>query len=629
MKIRIPGAVAIVIALALCSVSCSSHSEGSSFASRLDDIDAFISQNSNDSALKALKKLEKKAFSSYERLGIYKRYITLGETKTAEKILVKGLKKLPGNYELSAVYGNFLLRHNRLEEAFSVSCCLEDSPYSSIYSECVLRKALESIGKKGEVLEDAFSAQKKKQKKKKNSSENTVEMNDRRIRDIFCNEKFVSVYKGAFKGSKENKWVFNAASVLMKNGNYREAAELYPQKITNYRDSLFWGCIFFDAGLYAQSLSALEASSRLASLDGTGDYSTEIYAEILGLESDCCYVEGEDKRSEELRNQLIAMSEGKYITPLTCINGAMYSKRQNDTEEEYRRIGNLTEQFPDYIPGLAAYGQLAVEQLNQPAEDKISAQLRTAGLKTLEMEERDRIPRIFVENVYSKIDSVEDSGKNPDLQVLKATIETEKLHSARMDRPVSDIWGLLEKNESPDGYPQQIVHYCTSALVEEKMYKEAAGLFDGYMKRKYDFEITGHPEDIELWECEYAAWFACEKGDFKTGIELYRFITERYGTRLPALNSSASNSSVINAFVNLAVVYESIDLGKEALDMLTKAGARAADGKKKAEILFRMAELSWKMGDSRSASRSLKYALTLDSSSNKSRLLLKKIRAEK
>ena len=231
----------VIFALLLCFVSCSSHSEGSSFTSRLDAIDVFISQNSPESAIKALKKLEKKAYSSYERLGIYKRYILLGEKKVAEKVLVKGLKKLSGNPELSAVYGNFLLREGRLEEAFSVSQCLENSDYSSIYAECVLRKALVSLDSKGEVLEEAFSPIKKKSKRKMKASEFLPAKTPEEIKLVFCSDKFVPIYIGAYKGSGDSRWIYNAASVLMRTGDYRAAAELYPQKI----GKAFSGALFF------------------------------------------------------------------------------------------------------------------------------------------------------------------------------------------------------------------------------------------------------------------------------------------------------------------------------------------------------------------------------------------------
>ncbi|MBQ0039240.1 MAG: hypothetical protein KBS64_02280 [Treponema sp.] len=627
MKFRSLSIALFASLVALCFVSCSSHSEGSSFTTHLDSIDAFISQNSHESALKALKKLENKAYSSYERLGIYKRYILLGEKKAAEKVLVKGLKKLPENLELSAIYVDFLLRNDRLEDAFTASRCLEGSPYSSFYSECVLKKALVSLEEKGEVLDEAFASRKKKSKKQLKASQLLSEKTSREIKEIFCNSKFVPIYTGAFNGSKDNKWIYNAASVLMKNGEYREASQLYPQKITNYKDSLFWGCIFFDAGLYAQSLSALEASDRLASLDGTGDYSVDLYAQILSLRSDGTYVEGNDDESEALRNKLCAIDDGRYVTPLVLMNGAMYSKRNDDKAVEYQRLEKLVDTYPHFIPGISGFGQLAIEQLNAPKEDSLAQQLRVAGLKTLEMEKRDRIPVVNVSDVNMRIDALQSEEKNPQLDVLKDILAAEECKSINKEKSVSDIWNILESSEQDNSYPSEISRYCVASLIERRMPKEAYGLFDGYIKKKYDFDIYENPEEIDLWECEYAAWFACKNGDFQKGGTMYRFIADRYGQRLPSLNSSSGNRSVINSLVNLAVVYASIDHLHESLEMLSLASARTADGREKAEILYRMAEVSWNLGDSRSASRSLKYCLTLDGTHNRARLLQKKIKA--
>ena len=125
------------------------------------------------------------------------------------------------------------------------------------------------------------------------------------------------------------------------------------------------------------------------------------------------------------------------------------------------------------------------------------------------------------------------------------------------------------------------------------------------------------------------AWFACKKGNFKSGISLYNFIAENYGNRIVALNSSSKNSSIINAFVNLGVLYASVDRLPEALDSLNTASAKSSEGKEKSEILFRIAQLEWKQGNLYGASRALKYALSLDSENNKARLLQKKIQAEK
>lgn len=614
---------------ALCISSCSSHSEGSSFTSQLDSIDAFISQNSNDSAIKALKKLEKKAYSSYDRLGVYKRYFLLGEKKLAEKVLVKGLKKLPENPELSAIYVNFLLREERLEEAFVISRCLEKTNYASLYSECVLRKALTSISEKGQVVDEAFSSYKKKSRKVLKAASLLPDMTGDQIKDIFCNDKFIPIYAGAYKGSKDNRWLYNAASVLMKKGEYISAAELYPQRITNYRDSLFWGSVFFDAGLYAQSLESLEASERLASLDGTGDYSENLYAEILTLQADCCYVEGEEDRSEELRLKLASMNNEKYLTPVLCMNGAMYSRRHEDVLEEYRRFNYIAERFPEFIPGVSGKGLLAIDQLYWPKEDALSKRLRAAGVRTLQMEAHDEIPVVTVEDVYAHIDSLGETGKAPAILVLKDSLDNEYKKTHGMKKSVSDIWVLLENNENERGYPSEIARYCTAYLIEERMIKEAEGVFDSYLHKKYDFNIYERPEDLELWECELAAWFACKNADFAHGAGLYRFIADRYGQRLPALNTSSGNRSVTNSLVNLAVVYASIDNLEEALNILNLASSRTDSAKEKAEILYRIAEINWNLGDSRSASRSLKYALSLDNTHNRSRLLQKKIKMAK
>lgn len=609
---------------ALCFPSCSSHSEGSSFTSQLDSIDVLISQNSNESAIKALVKLERKAYSSYERLGIYKRYILLGEKISAEKVLARGLKKLGGNAELSAVYANFLLRENRLEEAFEISRCLENSAYSSIYAECVLSKAFVSIENQGEVLEEAFSSVKKKGKKSRDKANGSPIA----TKELFCNEKFVPIYVGAYKGSGDSRWIYNAASVLMKSGEYKAASELYPNKISNYADSLFWGGVFFDGGFYAQSLSALEASERLASLDGKGDYSPELYSKILALEADCTYVEGDDKGSEALREKLISIDGGRFASPHVYMNGAMYSKRQGNPHFLHERLEKLLSKYPDYIPGLFGYAEFAIDQMNVPEEDVLSKELRSAGIKTLEMERRDRIPVVTLENVFEKLDSLEN-GREPMVVVLRDILTSEKFKSEKKERSVSDIWGMLESNESQNAYPEEIVKYAVEYFCSRGMTGEAQGLFEGYMKKKYDFDYMKNPSDLELWECEYGAWFACQGLEYRDGIDLYRFIVDRYGSRIPALNSSSSNRSVVNSLVNLALVYACIDRSDEALSLLNSASSKAADAKEKAEILYRMAEINWTEGDSRSAARSLKYVLSLDKEHNRARLLLKKIRAEK
>ena len=136
--------ILIFISLILfCFSGCSSRAEQKSLTSQFDVIDALIMQNQMQSALKELKKTEKRAYDSWAYIGIYKRYMTIGEAAAAEKLLKKALKKNGTNQELLAVYTNFLLRADRLEEAGKLASKLRETKYASLYSEYILRDSVE------------------------------------------------------------------------------------------------------------------------------------------------------------------------------------------------------------------------------------------------------------------------------------------------------------------------------------------------------------------------------------------------------------------------------------------------------------------------------------------------------
>ena len=70
----------------------SQNDDGTSLLTTLDKVDTSIRTGQTYDALKLLKKAQKSAYSSYARIGIYRRYMTLGEKKLAEKRCI--LKKL-------------------------------------------------------------------------------------------------------------------------------------------------------------------------------------------------------------------------------------------------------------------------------------------------------------------------------------------------------------------------------------------------------------------------------------------------------------------------------------------------------------------------------------------------------
>ena len=140
-----------------CSTACRLKAEQNSLTSQFDVIDALVMQNQMQSALKELKKAEKRAYDSWTYIGIYKRYMTLGEKAAAEKLLKKALKKNNSNQELLAVYASFLLRGNRLGDAEKITEKLRGTKYASLYSEFILRQSIEKAAASGQNGYDFYS----------------------------------------------------------------------------------------------------------------------------------------------------------------------------------------------------------------------------------------------------------------------------------------------------------------------------------------------------------------------------------------------------------------------------------------------------------------------------------------
>ena len=116
--------------------------EQKSLTSQFETIDALINQSQMDLAVKSLKKIEKKAHDNWSNIAVFKRYILLGEKERADLLLKKALKKNSENLELLAVYSNFLIKENRFDEAKNYAKKLCGTKYSSIYSELILKSAV-------------------------------------------------------------------------------------------------------------------------------------------------------------------------------------------------------------------------------------------------------------------------------------------------------------------------------------------------------------------------------------------------------------------------------------------------------------------------------------------------------
>ena len=186
-----------LLLLPVCAVlffSCARRHDGNELAANLSSVDAYIKTGQADDALSLLKKTEKSAFSSYARIGIFRRYMLLGESDRAEKVLKKALKTLPENPELSAVYTHFLLRSERLDEALEFSRCLEGTSYGSLYSEAMLKKRMTT----GEAQSTAH----------------------------FLKDDLVPVYVEAYNGTGDDRWLRDSALIYLAVGDYEAAALL-------------------------------------------------------------------------------------------------------------------------------------------------------------------------------------------------------------------------------------------------------------------------------------------------------------------------------------------------------------------------------------------------------------------
>ena len=134
---------------------------------------------------------------------------------------------------------------------------------------------------------------------------------------------------------------------------------------------------------------------------------------------------------------------------------------------------------------------------------------------------------------------------------------------------------------------------------------------------------------MSLWECEVAAYFAAERQDYNLARSYYEYILENYSRRIPVTNTAGQDDALTFSYINMANVYAGYNKIPQALEMLNKASARVSENLLKSEILYRIAEECLYMGNERDALRSLQYAISLNPSHNKARLMLKILRQPK
>lgn len=615
--------------------SCSKTDDGMSFTKTMDTVDAFIKTGSVNDAVKLLKKAEKDAYSSYARLGIYKRYLVLGEETLAEKTLVKALKKLPDNPEITAVYGNLLLKKGDYNSALKTTEKLAGTKYGSIYSEALVTS----------LLNDGTDI-------KNNSALFTKEISP--------------AYYDIYAGTDDERWLRNCALIYLMNGDYTMASRLQPEEISDSESGLFWGYVQYDAGNYDVAVRNLSHVKN--------DLLSGVASSLM---SDSYAMLDDEDSAEEVRSSYIEKA-GNFvkISPSLLVNSGLWAYRHEEYKRAYDYIVAVATEYPDYIPALISYGKLAWEDSRGIVMSEIEKSLRKTSLRSGKMRMYDERPKFSIDDAIFRMEEqlkkeeAEGGIKSDELVVERLSLYLKTNDDLSLTKKTAAIWAELEKNEAGTNlYPPHLVQFSVQKLLSFGLTEEARNLFTNYAIEKFGLnKDDGKPGEIkeiktdifggrkiirqeeipasiarlafgdkaalaadkmDIWEVEYAAYFALLDKNITAAERLYEYVNfETGGKKLDNADGnfvSVSNFAASSSSANLAMIYSSKGDYKRAVNLYTLAAGKTPSKKTKSKLLCRIARLQYGMGKSQDARLSASYSVNLDPSNADARLLLKTI----
>lgn len=564
------------------------------------------------SAIKELKKVEKRAYDSWSYIGIYKRFILIGEQNLAEKIIKKALKKNKQNQELLAVYTNFLLRQNRLEDAGKYAEKLRNGNYASLYSELVLRESQKQVTDQG-----AYA--------------------------FYQNEDFYQIYLDAYKGSKNPIWLRNCAVYNLTQGLYNQASLLNPPAYADVDDAYFWGLCLYDAGKYNFAIEALEKAHKYYSdYDNKKQFKcNEI--QIIALESDAYMAVSDFEQADLVRSCVVnnidtvfADIKDDTLLPVIMVNSAIYAKNQMSEDYFADLLFYIVNRWPDYVPALILYSDFAYTSNLEKKEDDEVAALRRAGIKSLEMEKYDSRRKIPLSDALYRIDQSLKRKSDPYLSITKLDLKYKTDPKLSEKDKYRDLWVLLEDNYiEGEIYHTLLVQYALNFLLTTKEYDDAWNLFYKFttshgtydVKRDFWEQFIEQMKYYDLPIVEMAAWFASDLKKTNEAIRIYEYcVYESAGLLEDGLISPLVSSA---SCMNLANIYFSIGKKDRALDLYGKIAGREVNNAKRSEIFYRIACIYSALGDIKNALRSSEYASSLYPENERASVLKDKLRAKK
>lgn len=602
----------VLAALAVVLASCSATASRKSFIARLDEIDALIEVGQMKDALSRLKKVEGRAFDSWARIGVYRRYALLGQDARAERVLKKGLKKFHANKELSAVYARFLLRRGRVDEALAAGEVLQGGKFGSIYSEACLTRLFISAAQE---------------------------------RESFCDEKFLPIYRDAYTGSRDSYWLRNCALIHLSRGDYGAAAALAPDGCDDLEDLYFWSLVSFDAGRYESAERFARAALDRYPMSSIHSRHAAPFLGVSSVLADALVSMSEhDEAEEERRAILSALSDNgalagpdgsaDRVLPVVLVDSALWSAAGGDDERCLSLLSEAVSRWPDFTSALIAYADFALRSSAPLEHDDEEAALLERGIKTLRVEKYDSLPRASIEDARARMESAFERTGDERLYVALADFRAKTDRSLSTAARVAGLWNELEKSATAANvYPPLIFEYALNGLLRCGQSDDAWNLWRKYMSAKYSLggedgfweRCVPEVKSFSILEAEYAAYFAALSRRASDALRLlYHCVYERSDdeTRPFALVSNAT-------CVNLAAVLSSLGEKGRALDVYAAASSRSADPLEKSEIMRRMAQIYMARNETKEASRAALYALSLNPMNHRAKLLRDTLSARK
>jgi len=602
----------LFLTILFCFTACSFKAEQNSLTSQFDLIDALIAQNQIKEADKELKKIQKNVYDSWSYIGIYKRYKLLGEGEKGEKLLKAALKKNSENQELNAVYADYLLRNDRLDEAVKVTEKLKGGVYGSLHSEANLRKA---------------------------ALQNKFENSEAKI-SFYKGQQFYDIYFDAYTGTKNPLWLRNCAAFNLTRGQFGAAASLNQGIYSDADDAYFWALVLYDAGRFYDSINAIEESRQFLLDFPNSRFYKVSDIKLIALESDAYMAISDVDNAEKIRKNLIVNLDtlniskaDEELVPIIVTNSAIWALNQqlNDTGADL--LFYVVSNWPDYVPALLHYADFAYESNLEREEDMEMKALRRAGLSTLEMDKYDNRRKVPLSDALYRIDTSLKRQSNPYLEIKKLDIRYKTQSNLSEKERNRDLWNLIENNYEIDtNYRNLLIQYGERFLLTTKQMEDAWNLYYKYVtenmmiseKRPFWEQFIEQMKQIDLPMVEFGAWFAANDKLYDEAFRIYEYcVYESSGI----LDDGVVSPYVGNgACMNLADMYFASGKKDKALELYGKAAGRESNSLRRSEIYYRIACVYNNYGDTRDALRSSEYAKEIYPENAKAGLLIDKLK---